>query len=296
VPIFLIKEEALLGDIMIDLHAHTSISDGTVSPKELIYLAKEAGLSAVAITDHDSIDGLEEAQYEADRLGITLIKGIEFSTALGENRLVHILGLGIDPQNEGFKQIYTNYRQERSDLLSRVFEKLRSMGVSIDVEDVKPFITGGFMDRQAIAKCLVAEGITTSVKYSWKNYLDKIDYVEGELIKPEEAFKAIHAGGGKAFLAHFHLNIGLKGYSDEESYSFLKELKQLGLDGMEYYYPSFSEAEKLRCAAYIHDFDFMMSGGTDFHGANRPHIQLGVGEGDFKVPDELLEEILAEKK
>lgn len=277
---------------MIDLHTHTTISDGTVTPKEIIHQAKEAGLSAVAITDHDSIDGLEEAQHEADRLGVTFINGIEFSTAFGENRLIHILGLGIDPQSDGFVQIYRKYRQERASKLPQVFDQLRSMGVDIVSEDAKSFICGEFMDRQAIAKCLVAKGYTKSVRYSWINYLDKIDYIEGELIKPEDAFNAIHAGGGKAFLAHFHLPIGLKGYSDEEARNYLNELKELGLDGLEYYYPSFSEEDRIRCADYIKDFGFITSGGTDFHGANRPHIKLGIGEGDYIVPDELLENIL----
>jgi len=277
---------------MIDLHIHTTISDGTLTPKELIRQAKEAGLSAVAITDHDSIDGLDEAQREADRLGVTLIKGIEFSTTFGENRLIHILGLGIDPQSEGFEQIYTTYRREREDRLPAVFDQLRSMGVAIDPEAVRPFVSGGFMDRQAIAKCIVAKGYTKSVRYSWINYLDKIDYIEGELIKPEDAFNAIHAAGGKAFLAHFHLKIGLKGYSDEEARVWLKKLKELGLDGLECYYPSFSEEDRLRCAEYIEEFDFLKSGGSDFHGANRPQVKLGVGEGDLNVPDELLENIL----
>jgi len=281
---------------MIDLHTHTTISDGTLTPKELIQQAKETGLSAVAITDHDSIDGLDEAQSEADILGVTFIKGIEFSTTFGENRLIHILGLGIDPQSEGFVRIYTNYRRERSERLPLVFDKLRSVEVAIDSNDVKPFVSGGFMDRQAIAKYLVAKGYAKSVRDSWINYLDKIDYIEGELIKPEDAFDAIHAAGGKAFLAHFHLKIGLKGYSDEEAYTCLKKLKKLGLDGMECHYPSFSSEDRLRCAEYIKEFGFAKSGGSDFHGANRPRVKLGVGEGGLNVPDELLEKILTEKE
>ncbi|MBS2099407.1 PHP domain-containing protein [Carboxylicivirga linearis] len=277
---------------MIDLHAHTTISDGTLTPKELIHLAKETGLEAVAITDHDSIAGLAEAQEEADKLGITLVSGIEFSAKFGENRLIHILGLGIDIHNDGFDKIYSNYRKERSEKLATVFEKLQSMGVAIGIDDVQLFVSGGYMDRQAIAKCLVAQGYTSSVKESWIKYLDKIVYTEGELIQPEDAFKAIHAAGGKAFLAHYHLPIGLKGYSEEEVQLKLKELKDLGLDGLECYYPSFSQYDQLRCENYIKDFDFIKSGGTDFHGANRPHIKLGVGEGDFKVPDELLEKIV----
>ncbi len=276
---------------MIDLHTHTTISDGTLTPKEIIHQAKKTGLSAVSITDHDSIDGLDEAKKEADWMDVNLIQGIEFSTTFGENRLIHILGLGIDTENEGFTQIYTNYRKERSEKLSHVFNSLQSMGTTITPEAVEPFMTGDYLDRQAIAKYLVDNGYTKSTKESWINYLDKVDYIDGELIKPEDAFKAIHAGGGKAFLAHFHLKIGLKGYSDEEARTHLKTLKNLGLDGMEYYYPSFSEEDKLRCAAYINDFDFEICGGTDFHGANRPHIQLGIGEGDFNVPDEVLEKM-----
>jgi len=277
---------------MIDLHTHTNISDGSFTPTELIRQAKEVGLTAVAITDHDSIAGLDEAQEEADKLGVNFIKGIEFSTLFGENRLIHILGLGIDPQSEGFLKIYTNFRKTRAEKLPRVFEKIRSMGVEITPEAVQPFVSGGFMDRQAIAKYLMAKGYANNMKDSWMNYMDKVSYLEEELIQPEDAFRAIHAGGGKAFLAHFNLPIGLKGYSDEEARTRLISLKEMGLDGMEYYYPSFTEEDQIRCAKYIEDFGFLKSGGSDFHGANRPHIKLGIGEGDFNVPDELLENII----
>ncbi len=280
---------------MIDLHTHTTTSDGTLTPKELIQLAKETGLTAMAITDHDTIAGLDEAQTEADKLGVNLINGIEFSTAFGENRLLHILGIGIDPRNERFLQIYKSFRERRSERLTLVFEKLRCLGVEIDRKLVQPFISGGYMDRQAIAKYLVAKGYTKTVKDSWINYLDKVSYFDGELIKPEDAFNAIHAAGGKAFLAHFHLNIGFKGYSETEIDEYLNTLKELGLDGMEYYYPSFSEDDTLRCAGYIEKFNFIKSGGSDFHGSTRAHIKLGIGEGDFNVPDELLENILSEK-
>jgi predicted metal-dependent phosphoesterase TrpH len=254
----------------------------------LIQAAKNAGLKAVAITDHDSIDGHIEAQCEADRLGIKLVKGIEFSVAFGENRLLHILGLEIGPQCEGFMSIYSQYRKRRSEKLTHVFQALSSMGVQIERKDVEPFVTGDYMDRQAIAKYMVANSIASSMKCAWVNFLDHIDYLDGELIKPEDAFSAIHAAGGKAFMAHFHLPIGLKGYSDDEARTFLKELKELGLDGMEYFYPSYTEEDQHRCGRYIEELDFLKSGGTDFHGTNREHIKIGVGEGDFKVPDELL--------
>lgn len=277
---------------MIDLHTHTNISDGSLSPMQLMQEAKKTGLSAIAVTDHDSIDGLDEAQYKADCLGIKLIKGIEFSIVYGVNRIIHILGLGIEPQSEEFMSIYTKYRQERSEKLPYVFQRLNAMGVPINQEEVEPYIAGDYMDRQAIAKYLVTKGYASSIKYAWIDFLDYIDYIEGELIKPKDAFAAIHAAGGKAFMAHFHLPIGLKGYSDEEARKILGALKELGLDGLEYFYPSFTEEDQQRCARYIKDFGFLKSGGTDFHGANRAHIKLGIGEGDFEVPDELLGNIL----
>lgn len=277
---------------MIDLHIHTTVSDGSYSPEQLVQEAKKIGLKAVAITDHDSIDGHEEAQAEADRLGIKLVKGIEFSVANGGSRLIHILGLGIEPLCEGFMSIYSRFRQERSEKLNHVFEKLRAMGVEIDRSEAEPYKTGEYMDRQSIAKVLFYKGYAATLKDAWVNYLDHIDYIEGELISPEDAFSAIHAAGGKAFMAHFHLPIGLKGFSDNEVHRRLGELKSLGLDGLEYYYPSFTMEDQIRCAGYIEEFDFLKSGGTDFHGANREHIKLGVGEGDFEVPDELLDNIL----
>ena len=277
---------------MIDLHAHTTVSDGTVSPKELIQIAKETGLSAIALTDHDSIYGLDEAQHEADKLGITFVKGIEFSASYGKNRLIHILGLGIDPRNEIFMEIYTSYKEIRAANLNHVFSKLNNMGVNIKREDVEPFVLDGYIDRQAVAKYLIARGYAALIKEAWINYLDYIPYLSEELMSPEEAINAIHAAGGKAFLAHFHMPIGLKGYSDEEARRRLEELKGWGLDGMEYYYPSYTDEDTLRCAGYIKDFDFIKSGGTDFHGANRAHIKLGIGEGNFEVPEKLLKNIL----
>ncbi len=280
------------GTTMIDLHAHTNISDGTYSPKELIETAVKAGLSAIAVTDHDSIDGLAEARREAEKQEITLVQGIEFSAAYGENRLIHILGLGIDPEDPAFLEIYTAYRKTRSESLDHVFQKLPELGISLTPADAAPYMTGQYPDRQAIAKTIVAKGYVPLIKNAWMGYLDHIPYRQEELIQPKKAIQAIHAAGGKAFLAHFHMPIGLKGYSDLEARRRLGELKDWGLDGMEYYYPSYTEEDSRLCDRYIRDFGFLRSGGTDFHGANRAHIQLGTGEGDFAVPDELLNTII----
>ncbi len=276
---------------MIDLHAHSSVSDGSLSPGELVGLAKDTGLAAVAITDHDSIFGIDGAREEAEKRGITLVRGIEFSASYGKERLIHILGLGIDHRNERFLEIYREFRETRAALLDHVFRALQGRGLPIGREEAEPFVADGFMDRQAIAKSLVAGGYAPGIPRAWIDFLDRIPYVPGELIPPRAALEAIRAAGGKSFLAHFHLPIGLRGYSEEESRRRLGELKEWGLDGMEYYYPSYSAEDRERCGRYIEDFRFLRSGGTDFHGANRPHIRLGIGEGDFSVPDGLLEKI-----
>ncbi len=280
---------------MIDLHAHTTVSDGTLSPKELIRLAKKTGLSAIAITDHDSIEGHEEAAKEAGKLGIRLIKGIEFD-AYYKGRRLHILGLNIDGDHPDFLKIYQSYRKGKEKLLGPVFEGLEQLGAHISLEDAKVFQSGDYLDRQALAKCLVDKGYTTIMKESWINYLDKIPHQEGELLDIQSVLDAIHYGGGKAFMAHFHLPIGLAGLSDEGARQFLSELKEMGLDGLEYYYPSFTKEDRLKVADYIQDFGFLKSGGSDFHGANRAHIQLGIGQGNFKVPDQVLENIIPKSK
>lgn len=287
---------------MIDLHAHTTVSDGTVTPKELIRLAKSIGLTAVAITDHDSIEGIREAQKEADKLGMTLVKGIELDVVYGDDpvytnrKRMHVLGLGIDPENEAFLNIYKTYRASKNARLDHVFEGLRAMGVDVNPEDIHPHMVGEFMDRQAIAKWLVAENFVPMMKYAWVDYLDKIEFIEGELIDAQTAIDAVHTAGGKAFMAHFHLKLGLRGYTDEEARLCLKDCKAMGLDGLEYYYPSFTKEDRLKCGQYIEDFGFLKSGGSDFHGSNRPHIALGTGDGDFSIPDELLENILPKEE
>jgi hypothetical protein len=277
---------------MIDLHVHTNISDGTATPTEVVREAFELGLTALAITDHDSIEGLAEAQQEADRLGVNLIKGIEFSAVIGKGRPIHILGLAIDPTREGFVKPYEAFRSTRAMKLSHVIDNLQKRGLEVSEEILKPYQKSENLDRMAIAKWLVTKGHTKTIKASWVDWLDPIYFEEGELMTPKMAIDTIHAAGGKAFLAHYNFFVGLDGCTDQEALDLLTELKSLGLDGLEYYYPSYTKEEQMKCQHYIETFGFLKSGGTDYHGTNRPHIQLGVGVGDFCVPDEILDSLL----
>jgi len=281
---------------MIDLHAHTTISDGSFSPRELILLAKKLHLSAVAITDHDSIEGHGQAQEAADQVGVKLIKGIEFDAVYQGKYRMHILGLNIDGTKERFLEIYNHYRQGKEKPLEYLIESLRKMGVELQRQDLLTYQVGDYLDRQAIAKYLVKEGYTDLIKYSWINYLDKIPMTQYDLIEAQMAIEAIHAAGGKAFLAHYHLPLGLGKMTEEKAIETLRALKGYGLDGMEYYYPSFTSQDQDRCGHYIKMFDFDLCGGSDFHGKNRAHIQLGIGDGNFQVPDQVLKNVYAKEK
>lgn len=277
---------------MIDLHAHSMYSDGMDTPVEIIRKAKNLGLEAIAITDHDCIAGLDEASEEANKLGVNFIKGIELSVTYGEKRLIHILGLGIDPSKEGFKSLYQIYRESRHKQLGHVIKGLNKRGIYPEMDEVLELSPDGYLDRQTVGRWLLQKGISKSMHSSWVDYLDVFPYKDGELITMKSAFELIKAGGGKSFMAHFHKPIGLKGYSESQCHAILSDLKSLGLDGLECYYPDYTDENIRQVNTYVKKYDFLISGGTDYHGSNRPSVELGIGTGDMRVPNELLEFII----
>lgn len=278
---------------MIDLHVHSSISDGSYSPEEVVCRAKTMGLKAFALTDHDSIDGLETAHKVALKVGIELINGIELSVYNGEHKLMHFLGLGLNIHNRQFRKLYEAYRIRREAHTLHVFDALSKMGVDFKLEDAKPYMTGKWLDRQAICKGLVAKGYVASILEGWLKYLDRIPYLEKELCGQEEAIEMIHAAGGKVFLAHFTKPIGLGLFSRSEREARLSKLRDLGLDGIEAYYPSFTKEEQEEAQYYLEHLGLIASGGSDYHGANRIETELGIGEGNLKVPEMLMDPIVS---
>lgn len=276
---------------MIDFHVHSNISDGGNSPREIIKMAYDKKIVALALTDHDNIEGIEEAETEAQKYNIKFLKGIELSVSYGEGRLLHILGLGIDPQNEYFLNVYNRFRKVREEHLEKLLWILKEQDISIGVEELKEFAAGKYLDRQAIAKYLIKKNICRNMPEAWNKYLDPVPYGQGELLEADEAMDIIKKSGGLSFLVHFHKRIGLDGYTKQEAEEHIKHLVSLGLDGIERYYPSYSD-EDIKYVEYLIDkYHLIPSGGTDFHGSNRPEIALGSGEGDFLVPDSVYENI-----
>ena len=272
----------------IDLHTHSHFSDGSMTPTDLVALAKESGLKAIALTDHDTTDGVAEAIEAGKKYDIEVISGIEFSAvSTGET---HILGFGIDIENPELAEAIDRAKELRLINNRRTAEALQKLGFDITVEDAKKLSPVGNMGRAHFAKAMEIKGYVNSVKEAFDLYLQKGKpaYNSLRLLEPEEAIRLIHAAGGKAFLAHLHLT-KLKGKELED---YVIRLKNAGLDGIEGYYTDYDEAMQEEYQALARKHNLIISGGTDFHGANKPHIKMGVGYGNLEIPYELLKTIV----
>lgn len=271
----------------IDLHTHSHFSDGSMTPTDLVALAKENGLKAIALTDHDTFDGVGEALDAGKKYGVEVIPGIEFSAvSTGET---HILGFGIDITNKEINNAVNKAKELRLINNQRTAEALQRLGFDITVEDAKKLSPVGNMGRAHFAKVMAQKGYVSSVKEAFDLYLQKGKpaFNSLRLLEPEEAIRLIHAAGGKAFLAHLHLTK----FKGEELENYVIRLKNAGLDGIEGYYTEYDDAMQAEYQALAKKHKLLISGGTDFHGANKPHIKIGVGYGNLKIPYELLEKI-----
>jgi len=272
---------------IIDLHTHSTITDGSCSPKEIIRLADKMKLKAVSLTDHDSIEGNKEAYQEAERLGVDFIPGIEISARFRGNRIIHILGYGIDSDNRRFSTVYHNIKKAREESIEEIISLLKESGIHISYEVLKERGSNQYLDRYDIYKYFLREKICDIPQAVWDKYLDPIPYGKDELMDYETAIEIIREAGGLSFLAHYNKKIGFKGYSNYEIENNITCLINSGLNGVESYYPDFSEEDGAFADYLIKKYKILSSGGTDFHGENRPDIELGKGYGDLNVPYEL---------
>ncbi|MBO6246240.1 MAG: PHP domain-containing protein, partial [Anaerovibrio sp.] len=218
---------------MIDLHVHSTVSDGTYTPRDVVDLAKEKGLEAVTLTDHESIAGNGEAADEAKKLGVNFINGMEMTVAYEDHKL-HIVCLGFDEGNPDFKQLYAKIRHNKEKNMDQVVEYIQNKGLDITREKVKKH-AAVHLDRYAIMRTMVAMNLPCKIQTLWDEYLNpglKEAGVYGD-IPAEEALPVIRKAGGVTSLAHYHKDIGMKGWSWGKKEESLKELMSFGLDGME---------------------------------------------------------------
>ena len=277
---------------IIDLHVHSYVSDGSYRPAELAWLAKDRGLAAWALTDHDNISGCREAAEASVQAGVEFINGMEL-TAGFEGHKLHIVCLGFDPEHSAWKKVYSRVRAVKEARLDDIIEYVHNKGVDISMEQVRQFAYGP-LDRYAIMRYLVSLHMYDRAQPLWDNYLDPAvqEFGLSVNISAEEALPLVHEAGGKTSLAHYHKNIGLKGLTRAEQEDSIRRLHELGLDGMEAYYPNYTDEDREFAAHMIAKYNLLATGGTDFHGTNRPGIELGTGiDCNMQVPYEFFKKL-----
>jgi predicted metal-dependent phosphoesterase TrpH len=270
----------------IDLHIHTSASDGTLDPADVIRRAAALELSAIAITDHDTLEGTAAAMRCERPNGLHLLSGIEISAAppsgYGIPGSLHILGYGIDPADETLINALTHLKNARDNRNPRIVTALRSLGIEITMVEVAAKVGGAMPGRPHIAAVLIDKGVVTSMDEAFERYLGKGKpaYQDKERISCGEAIALIRAAGGIALLAH----PGLVEVDGEERLRLITELHDMGLSGLEAYYPSHHPEETTYFENLARQNGWALSGGTDFHGDNTPGVEMGCGQGGFHVP------------
>lgn len=271
----------------IDLHVHSLVSDGSFKPGELAEHAKEQGLAAFALTDHDVMAGCAEAAAAASAAGVEFINGMEMTMDF-KGLKIHVVCLGFDEKHTGFQSMYKKIRAIKEGRIEDIIEFVHRKGVDISLEKVQEFTYMGILDRYAVMRYLVSLHLYDRAQPLWDNYLDPavVELGLNYNITAEEALPIIHEAGGVTSLAHFHKNIGLGNLdSRQQQEQAIVELHRLGLDGMERFYPNYSAEDAEFAAQMIAKYDLMPTGGTDFHGTNRPGIEMGSGmNGNITVP------------
>lgn len=253
-----------------DLHIHTTASDGQYSPREIVRMAKDAGIECIAITDHDTLNGVDEAVRAGEEYGVAVLRGIELGAR--EERHLHIVGLGIQPPCAELEALCRKLRMGRDERNVRIIAFLKEKGVYIDLEEVVNVAGGDVVARPHFAEVMVRHGYVSSRREAFDWYLDTSEYQKIERFKADAAhcIAAIHQAGGKAVLAH-PSQLGL---SEEKLDEVIGRLKVCGLDAIECYYPTHTPDMEQQYLTLAEKYDLYVSGGSDFHGervhADRP--------------------------
>jgi predicted metal-dependent phosphoesterase TrpH len=273
----------------IDLHSHTWYSDGSLSPTELVSLAAETGLAALAVTDHDATDGLAEARAAGERLGVEVIDGCEVSTSTPAS-VVHILAYAFDPHDAAFQALLARVRNDRQRRNEAMLERLEALGMPLRLEEVARHAVGRIVARPHFAQALLARGWVESVREAFDRFLRDGGpaWVRVEMPRPEEAIAAAAAAGGVTVLAHPRQ---MKLESERAYREAIGAFAEAGLAGVEVDHASNDATHRLLFRAIADDLGLVASGGSDFHGAAKPHIRLGEGDGSITVPYETWERL-----
>lgn len=279
----------------IDLHTHTTASDGTLAPAELIAVAARSGVDALAITDHDTFDGYEDAREAAQHAGLELVRGIELNTRLnlgsdGTYRSVHLLGYwpSSEPSAE-FREWLRSEREDRRDRNRRLIESLRKREIEITLEEVEALgrsLTG----RNHFARVLVRKGYASNLDDAFVRYIGENapSFVERQSQTTEEAIRRIRTGAGIPVIAH-PIRLSLSRECERE---VLAGLREAGLLGLEIYHSEHPPELQAHYRQLAQELDLLPTGGSDFHGLPKPDVHVGTGtNGNLRVPREFLDRL-----
>jgi 3',5'-nucleoside bisphosphate phosphatase len=283
----------------IDLHSHSTASDGTDRPGEVVRQAKQAGLSALSLTDHDTVGGIAEAQHSAREVGIDFLPGIEISCSYPRPGTMHILGYGIDPASPALTTTLSELIRARNERNDRIIAALNAKGIPITLEQVRAVATRGdprnenvTVGRPHIAKVLQMLGVVSNNAQAFRDYLggNGLVYADKERLTNREAIDLIHSAGGVACLAHaFQLQKDNWAQLRNE----IKHLKSLGLDAIEVIHSDHREALVAELSDIAKKLDLLCTGGSDYHGSNKKHIKLGTVRNGRRVPRSWYERLVA---
>jgi len=254
-----------------DLHTHSTASDGQYAPSELVRLAKDRGLEVLALTDHDTLDGLEEAARAGEELGICVLRGMELGAK--EYRSLHILGYQFSLEAPRLRELCQSLKQGREERKYRIIDFLREKGVELSLSEVEELAGGEIIARPHFARAMVRRGYVQSVREAFDRYLDTDEYQRIERTKPDArtCVETLKAAGGKASLAHPY-QVGLE---DEPLEALVRELKGYGLDAIECYYPRHTPEQQEFYQRLAKKYALRITGGSDFHGEKvKPDIRL----------------------
>ena len=257
---------------MLDLHIHTTASDGSLTPTQVVQLARKKGFSLIAVTDHDTMGGVAEALEAGKKYNVHVVPGVEISS--GVTLEVHMLGYGMSPDHPVMKAMMEDMRAARVERMERIIENLQKMGVPITVEEVEA-VAGGAIGRPHIAQVLIAHGLVPDVRTAFREYIGvgAKAYVERRKMTSEQVIANIRDAGGVPVLAHG----GLLRISEVELNQWIDSMAKKGLMGLECYHNAHTpQMERLLRAAAERN-GLLVTGGSDFHGASRPDVEMGTG-------------------
>lgn len=268
----------------LDLHIHSTYSDGTMSPTELVVLAKNKGLTAISITDHDTVDGVNEAISAGAVHGVEVLTGLEVSVE-HKGQYMHILGYSFDHENQNLLRGLKLVQEARAKRNTDILERLGGLGITISSNDLQDFSKIGQTGRPHIAQAMVRAGAVKNIDEAFRKYLrrDAPAYVPRFVHSAQDAIQLICNAGGIAVLAH----PAIIDYSLKSLPPLLDDLTALGLSGVEVYYPTHSAKIKKQLRRYAEQYNLVLTGGSDYHGDIREGTSLAGGK-KCHVPDELL--------